>query len=360
MSKAIVLHNLAELAGYFPVDLPQVAATDDGNASEVATAPPIALAAADAEMDAPPADLDSVLALIAGAQATLAGLTEQDHDARQAAHGLLERYEALSSEFREAEAVWSRAQEVCQAVEALATTAFAETARTAASNLLPLVQHAEASAARLVEQRRAGLDRLALDPALQRLLEERRREQERQEAAAEDADRARRLREGLAGVQAALAAGHLQEAQAMLGDLAKDHPDSAEVTSLTSMIHHRLVAVKVDAVEETLRQARRDYRQAPADALRRLEQVDLQGLPESLLQQLKGVWAAACARVCKERQAAAFLRYLPQPAYGVVVAREAAGEYRVVSALGPSTFRVGAPVDEAFVRRAHPLRASGR
>jgi len=79
-----------------------------------------------------------------------------------------------------------------------------------------------------------------------------------------------------------------------------------------------------------------------------------------LLQQVKGVWAAACARVCKERQATAFLRYLPQPAYGVVIAQEAAGEYRVVSALGASSLQAGATVDETFVRRAHLLRASGR
>lgn len=146
----------------------------------------------------------------------------------------------------------------------------------------------------------------------------------------------------------------------MLGHLAKDHPDSADVASVNIMIRQRLAAVKLATAEEALREARRSYRHAPADAISRLERVDLQELPEHLLQQLKGVWAAACARVCKERQANAFLRYLPQPAYGVVIAREAAGDYRVISALGAPHLQAGATVDAAFVGRAQPLRASGR
>ena len=359
MAKSVVLRSLAELAAYFPVEEPPPLLPVAGAAAEAA--PPLgALPAPDGEADAPPLDLAGLLALIARAGAALADLRQQDQAARQSAQRHLERYEALRSDVREAEQVWAQAQQVRQAAEQLTTHAFGEAARVAAGSVLAIAQQAEDAATRLLEQRRTACDRLAAEPALERLLEERRREEERRETAAAAAERARQLGEGLAAVQAVLAAGRLQEAEAMLGNLAKDHPDSAQVTAMHGMLRQRVAAGKIGAAEEALRDARRSYRRAPAEAINRLEQVDLQALPEQLLQQVKGVWAAACARVCKERQATAFLRYLPQPAYGVVIAQEAAGEYRVVSALGASSLQAGATVDETFVRRAHLLRASGR
>jgi hypothetical protein len=360
VSKALVLRSLAELAGYFPIEHAPPPFADNGVDAAAAATSPDARSTRPAEADESLPDLGSLLAQIAQASATIASLTQQDQEARQAAHSLLERYEALNIEVQAAEQAWNEAQQVRQTAESLAADAFAESARTAAQALLPMAQHAETAAAQLVEQRRVAANCLACEPALERLLEERRREEERQLAQAEAAERTRQLGEGLAAVQAALAAGHLQEAEAMLGTLAKDHPDSAQVTSFQDMIRQRRAAVKIGAAEEALREARRSYRHAPADAIGRLERVDLQDLPEQVLQQIKGVWAAACARVCKERQATAFLRYLPQPAYGVIIAREAPGEYRVISALGASHLRAGATVDETFVRRAQPLRASGR
>ena len=92
-----------------------------------------------------------------------------------------------------------------------------------------------------------------------------------------------------------------------------------------------------------------------------MEALDLGGLSEHVLQQITGLWTAACARLCRQRGSAEpRLRYLPDPGVGVIVAREAAGQpYVVVSALG-AHFQPGAPVDERFVRRARPLRATGR
>jgi len=91
-----------------------------------------------------------------------------------------------------------------------------------------------------------------------------------------------------------------------------------------------------------------------------LEGLDLQGLPQDLLHQISGVWAAACARLCQARGVTApLLRYLPAPAHGVVVAREQEGCYRVVSALGARDWAPGSPVPEAFLRQARPLRAAG-
>jgi hypothetical protein len=156
-SKSVVLHHLADLAGYFPLDdLPPSSDTEPG-ASEPAI-PPVARSTSPAEADESPLDLGALLAEIAQASATVASLTQQDREARQAAHSLLERYEALSAEATAAERAWNEAQRVRHAAECLAADAFAEMARTAAQALLPMALQAEAAAARLVEQRRMARD----------------------------------------------------------------------------------------------------------------------------------------------------------------------------------------------------------
>jgi len=246
-----------------------------------------------------------------------------------------------------------------QEAEALAANAFVEPARRAAAGVVTIAEQAEAVAAKLMEQRRTAYETVAAEPALAQLLAERCREEEHQRAEAAEAERTRRLQEGLAAAKATLAAGLVEEAGAILGDLAKDYPDSADVASVQDSIRHRRDAVKISAAEEALHAARRSYRRSATEAVAQLEGLDLTGLPDHLLQQLKGVWAAACARLCRERQVTGLLRYLPSPAYGVV-AHEDAGEYRVISALGASHFPAGSVVTESFVQRARPLRSTGR
>lgn len=353
----VVLRNLADLAAYFPIDdLPD-------QPLEEGTPPPCSVVAAMMDADDvadSPRDLPALLAQLTAASATLADLAQQDQAARQAAQGLLEHYEALRAEHQQAEQTFGQAQRVRQEAEALAAHAFVETARRAAAEVMTIAEQAEAVAAKLMEQRRAAYEMVAAEPALARILEERRQEDERQQAEAAEAERTRRLQEGLAAAKATLAAGMVEEAEAMLGELAKDLPNSADVTSFQDSIRLHRDAVKINAAAKTLHAARRSYRHSAADAIAQLEQLDLTGLPEHLLQQLKGVWAAACARLCREQQVTGLLRYLPLPAYGVVVAREAEGAYRVISALGASHLPAGSVVAESFVQRARPLRSTGR
>jgi len=256
--------------------------------------------------------------------------------------------------------VTRQAQQVRVQAETLAGRAFVATARRAAAAVVTIAEQAEGVAAQLLVQRRMAYETAAAEPALALMLEEQQREEERRQAEAAEAEGTRRLQEGLAAAQATLAAGKIEEAEAMLGTLAKDYPNSADVTSVQDSIRHRRDAVKVAVAEEALHAARRSYRHSASEAIAQLEGLDLAGLPEHLLQQLKGVWAAACARLCKERQVTGFLRYLPLPAYGVVVAHEAEGAYRVISALGAPHFQVGSIVAESFVQRARPLRSTGR
>lgn len=361
-SHQVVLRDLSQLGDYLPHD---ACADDDTSGGELpAPVTPEALTAAEAPVETTAlveAAVPHLLELLTQAGADLAWLVQQDQEARQVAGSLVARYEGLQAERCAAEEVRDRAAQLRQDAERLADGALEETARAAAGNVVALAARAEAAATQLTEERRVQLEALAAEPALARLLAERRREEERQNAAAAEAEQARRLAKDLAAVRAALAAGNLQEAQAMLGLVAKLCPNSADVASIASIIRQRAAAVKVAAAEEALREARRSYRRVPAEAIASLERLDLQELPEQLAYQLKGVWAAACARLCAERQVTGLFRYLPQPAFGVVVACEATGEYRVVSALGGGErWQGGQPVDEAHLHGARPLRSSGR
>ena len=354
----LILRSLEELGDYFTVatDATDTTVGEEGNTD---TTLDDALRGPEKEPAMP--DLTTLLERLTRAGATLDALTRQDAEARRAGAGLLNRYDDLNGEVQRAQAARAQAQQVHALAEALVTGAFSAESRAAATEVLALAAEAQQAATHLAETRRADLEALAAEPALARLLEERRMEEQRRQVEAAEAAAGQRLREGLAAVERAMTAGRLEEAQALLGELAKDHPDSADVASVQSIVRQRVQSVKSLVAEEALRLARRAYRQAPDEAISRLEVLDFTGLPEHLLHQITGVWAAACARLCRQRGALEpRLRYLPEPGLGVVVAREAEGQpYTVVSALG-APFQPGAPVDDRFVQRTRPLRASGR
>ncbi len=349
------LADLAQLLDEFPVEEEPPASAP----------PPVDVmtetldSVADQDIPLPAVDLPTLLAELLAASGALATATARDQEARTVALNQLDAYDALVCRQQEAEEALAQAQQVRQEAAALAVAAFTEEAGAAASAVAQTAAQVEMHTSRLLVERQGEAERLLAQPVLQRLLEERRQEAARQNAAAAEAERAQRLQDGLANVQAVLATGRFQEAEAMLGPLAKEHPDSADLTSLQHIIRQRALAVKVGAADEALRAARRLYRQTPAEAVARLERVDLQDLPQDLLHQISGVWAAACARLCQARGVTMpLLRYLPAPAHGVVVAREQEGCYRVVSALGASDWAPGSPVPETWLRQARPLRAA--
>ena len=193
---------------------------------------------------------------------------------------------------------------------------------------------------------------------LERLLAERRREEEAEHARAAAAERARRLSEALAGASSALEAGRLEEARALLGPVRSEYPDDAAVASLLHRLAQREQAVKALAADEALWEARREYKKDPDAALARLEALDVAGLPEPLTRQVFGAWARACARLCRRRELAEPLRYAPDPGRGAVLAREAPeGPFVVVRALGLGPeWRAGAVVAGHRLRLARPLR----
>jgi hypothetical protein len=302
-------------------------------------------------------DLAGLLTQLEAASATLMTVARQDGEARLLALRDLEQYDALVAQQREAEATLARAQQVRREAEEFLAAAFADEARAAAERVAALAAQAEQAARQLAEQRQTEAAALARRLDLERLLAARQREEEARQARAAEAERARRLTETLTAVRAALAAGHLEEAGALLGPVANEYPDNADIASLTAMIAQREFVVKASVAEDALRQARRLCRQQPAAAVALLEPLDLADLPTPLARQVFGAWAQACGRLCRERDLAAPLRYAPDPGRGLVLARDDDGQYVVVSALGMGPrWQPGTPVPEPIVRRARPLK----
>ncbi len=350
MSQAPVLKSLAELGDFFdlPEPMPEVAEDNVGakplDASEAFTLPVPELA--------------ELLAQLEVAGATLATVARQDQETRAVALRDLERYDAAVGAQAEADDALRKATVLREQAEAFAATAFAEEARAAARNVVSLASRAEEAATRLVTERDREVARLAAQLDLGKLLAERRREEEIERTRAAEAERARRLSDGLAQARSALESSRLEEAKALLGPLAKDNPDSADVTSLSEIIARRELTVKVNAAENAIRAARREYRHDPVAAVARLAALEIDGLPDALARQVFGEWARACSRICRDRMLIDPLRYAPDPGCGAILAREREGApYTVVSALGmEALWQPGSAVPERLLQRARPLR----
>jgi hypothetical protein len=303
-------------------------------------------------------DLARLLAELEAAGATLAAVARRDQDARAVALRDLERYDRQLAHQQEAEAVCARARHVRGAAEALAAGAYSDEARAAAAQVANVAAGATATAARVAEGHRREAERLAATLDLERLLAERRRQEEAQKAEAAAAERAGRLAGVRSAVSVALAAGRIEEAEALLGPVTNEYPDDADLASLVVMVAQRRQGVKAAAAEQAMQAAHREARRDPGAAVARLEALAVDGLPDALARRVFGAWAQACARLCRERGIVGALRYAPDPGRGAVLAPERPdGPYLVLSALGMGPAWVArATVDEHYVRQARPLR----
>ncbi len=347
MSQSIVVKSFAELAEVLKLeDLPEGSTT----AAEEVIAQPAP--------ESPTTDLADLLAELETASATLAAVARRDQEARALALHDLEQYDALVARQREAESAHRRARQVRLESEALIAAAFAEEARIAAERAATVAARTEAAAETLADRYRQEAEQLEAQLDLERLLAERRRQEEAEKAKAAEAETARRLSGAIARAKSALEAGRFEEAKGLLGALGSEFPGNPEINSLNIMIAQRELAVKMSAAEEVLWAARRELRHDPAGTVARLETLDVEGLPEDLARQLFGEWARACSRLCRDREIAEPLRYAPDPGRGAVIARESQdGSYVVVSALGMGpAWQTGSIVGERQVRRARPLR----
>ena len=303
-------------------------------------------------------DLTALRAELETAGATLATIARRDEEARVTALRDLERYDSLVAQQREAEEAQKRASQVRRGAEALSEGAFVEEARDRAAEVMRIAVDAEVAAIDAVRHWQQEAEQLAAQLDLERLLAERRRQEEAEKAKAAATEKARRLAGILAQARGALEAGRFEEANGLLGPLAKENPGNPEISSLKTIIAQRELSVKMSIAEDVLWQARRVFRHDPAAAVACLEALDVDGLPDELARQVFGEWARACSRLCRERGIAEPLRYAPEPGRGAVIARENPDEgYVVVSALGMGPeWHTGSPIGERHVRRARPLR----
>lgn len=348
MSQSIVLKSFAELADALNLDTFPAAPSPDIDGQSCPSTTSLY----------EPTDLATLLEELEAASATLATVARQDHEARKLALRDLEQYDALVSGQRDAEDVAGRAQLVRCEAEHLAECAFAQETREAAARVAGMAAQAEAAATQLAQELEREAETIAAQVDIERLLAARQREEETEKAKAAEAEMARRLSGALTEARAALRDGRVEEAKAVLEPLAKENSSNGEIASLMAIITQRELTVKVDAAEEALWLARREWRHAPAAATEQLTALDVDGLPEPLARQIFGEWARAVARLCRVRNLIEPLRYAPDPGRGAVIVRDGStGDFTVVSALGmPAGWTAGSIVTERQVRRARPLR----
>lgn len=270
MSKSITLKSFDELPDALGIDPIAEDAPDD--ASDQAEAP----AATGNSLP----NLVDLLTELEVASSSLAAIVRRDQEVRAMALQELERYDFVLVKQHEAEQARNHAQQVRREAEALSERAFAEEARAEAKRIGRIAVQAEVSAIDAVSHWQAQAEELASRLDLDHLLEERRRQEEAEKAKAAEADRARRIAGALARAHAALEAGRYEEASELLGPVANENPSNPEITTLKTIIAQRELAVKVDAAEETLWEARRVYRHDPAAAVACLEVLDVEALPE--------------------------------------------------------------------------------
>ena len=303
-------------------------------------------------------DLGVLITELETATAALSTIAHHEESVRVRALRDLERYDAVVTQQCEAEDICRRARETRLRAEQLAARSLTEEDQLAATGVVETAARVERGAEQLATQHRHERERLASDPCLARALEQRARQQAEEQQRAAEAERSQRLASALAEARTALEAGQVEQATEFLGPLIKEHPNSPDVASLAQMIARYRRNVKASAAEDALWEARGVARHDPATAVSRLEQIDLEGMPDPLARQIFGEWARTCARLCRTRGITGALRYAPNPGRGAVIAPDGPYDaYVVVSSIGMGpTWAPGSTVDNAVVRQARPLR----
>lgn len=387
MSTQIVGHDFALL----PVLLAQAGMTDliPSAADERGSAPPYAEAAAldagapdtgsgcqDQVALAPPEpsrdthspaaaadegiEITRLLTELAAAADILADLRGRDAREREAALKDLERYDAAVAAVEEACRVGRRAAHLRAGAERLARAAFADDVRAEATRIGALAEHAEAQAEQCARTHQARVEALAGDAGIRRALEERRRLEQTQHAAAEAEAWAQRREDALRTARMAATGGWFAEARAALAGVEEENEGDEEIAALVAEIAERAAGARVAAAQAAVLAVRHELHDEPAAAVARLESLDVDGLPHALACHVFNAWSRACLRLCRAQGIMDPLRLSPRQGRGaVLVPRGGSGRYVVFSALGMGApWEAGRAVDDGLVGHAEPLRRS--
>lgn len=343
----IILHSFGELAA--ALALP--AHPDDANSAVM----PEETAMADARHSLP--DLEAIHARLRAATETLQAANVRDAAERADGLAALERYEALLARHGEANEACMAAHRLQEEARLLAERAFSDDCRAAAAQVAADADRAAVVATEILAGRRREVEDLGrtLDvPRLREARDRQCREREQREAAVEQTQRREAL---IAAVRRLLRAGRISEAMASFDPFAAEASSDSELAALADELRTREVQARVATASMALPAAFRELRRQPEAAVRRLEELVVDGLPEDLTRRIFGAWADGCARLCQARGIAAPLRYAPDPGRGLALIPDGTGGYVILSALGLGPrYVAGSPAPEHIVRRSHPLR----
>lgn len=286
---------------------------------------------------------DAVEALARTARDALAeldALLAADRDRRDRAEREVARWRRLSEEATRAADLGRDLRAAAGEAERLASDALNESdrrrGRTVSATAARLANQAEAHATVLGREAAA----LAAREDVQQLLQAERREEEEME-----------VRETLALAGRHLDGGRHEEARRLLSSLEAIISSVPDLDRTFETLRNRVEAVKVQAAETALRDARRLHRREPVAALDLLEPLELDGLPAELARHLYGLWLTVCRRF----GLIAAVHYRVSHGRGAVLMPARDGRWEVVSAIGLPRWQRGQRLAPQALRGARPL-----
>ena len=305
-----------------------------------------------------PVDLAALLTTIEEASLDLEAATRADAAARELARCLLARHDELCAAIAQTQQAHEQLSRLLADASALRAGGFTDAARQTGERIGGGLARADEAASVSLAKLTTEAAAIAAAPDVQRLLAERRNEEEAQRSRVATQLATRRLAAALARVREALALGGIAEASALLGEVEVEHAGHPEVLAIREELAGRRRRETIAAAESALRFARREVVADAWVALNRLTELDPSLLPEPLARQVFGEWAKGCSRHCRDHGLVDARRYAPDPGRGVVIARRTVeSPHEVVSELGTGEgLKVGQVVPAWLVRRSRPLR----
>ncbi len=312
------------------------------------------LVAQDAEESAAaePLGLDGLLEMLAEAEQDLAETLAEDASARRSAEGLLAQHDQAQDHAKLAESASERARTLVIRTESLLDGAFTDEARERASIVLEYARRVADGAEREAHRAKSEAELLAERPELRRLLEERTAREAAERADRERAERLARLARAVEEGRALADQRRFAEALAVVSPVAQDCSDEPEVVALIGRLERDARARRLSIAQHALWQVRRQFRQAPAEAIALLEDLDFAGLDDELARQLFGLWLRAARRLGIPD----LVRHSPEPHRGALLRPlDSSGSFEVVSAIGGSFLKKGQVVLKGELAGLHPL-----
>jgi hypothetical protein len=327
MTQGLVLTSLSELATVRDLF------ADDGPVPETRALVPVISATG-------PEELESLAATAHQALDQLQQLLAADGERRREAEQDLARWRRLSDEAVRVRRICSEMRDAARRSGELAEHAFdpadRERAGSVAATTGRLANQAEAHAA--VLEREAAV--LAEREDIARLLVEAKVQAEEET-----------MRETLTLAGSYLDGGRYIEARRLLVSVEQTISSVPDLELTFETLRRREQAVKLRTAETALREARRLHRRDPAQAIRLIEPLELEQLPEELARPLYGCWLAAWRR----SGVLAAIHYRAGFGRGAVLIPTEDGRWEVVSALGLRRWEPGRRFAARSLRGARAL-----